>query len=70
MTHWVPRQNKLEIPNDEEEKNRNPHQGAANHGLTSREDVALKKWPKAWLCCANGILNSHAVVLRTTLLWC
>ena len=24
------------------------------------EDVALKKWPKPWLCCANGILETKA----------
>jgi hypothetical protein len=24
------------------------------------EDVALKKWPEPWLCCANGILETKA----------
>jgi hypothetical protein len=24
------------------------------------EDVELKKWPKPWLCCANGILETKA----------
>jgi hypothetical protein len=84
--HWVPRQNKLEIPNDEEEVNmREIHKcdgqvhdpdtmvapltpkptrkvealAKAPPTIVSRreEDVALKKWPKPWLCCANGILN-------------
>jgi hypothetical protein len=87
--HWVPRQNKLEIPNDEEEVNtREIHKcdGEAYDPdmmvvpltpkptrkaealvkvlttIVSRreEDVALKKWPKPWLCCANGILETKA----------
>jgi hypothetical protein len=83
--HWVTRQDKLEIPNDEEEVNmREIHKcdgqahdpdtmvvpltpkptrkaealAKAPPTIASRreEDVALKKWPKPWLCCANGIL--------------
>jgi hypothetical protein len=84
---WVARQNKLEIPNDEEEVNtREIHKfdgqaydpdtmvapltpkptrkaealAKAPPTIASRlkEDVALKKWPKSWLCCANGILET------------
>ena len=87
--HWVTRQNKLEIPNDEEEVNtREIHKcdgqahdpdtmvapltpkptrkaealAKAPPTIASRreEDVALKKWPKPWLCCANGILETKA----------
>ena len=87
--HWVARQNKLEIPNDEEEVNtREIHKcdgqahdpdtmvapltpkptrkaealAKAPPTIASRreEDVALKKWPKPWLCCANGILETKA----------
>ena len=85
--HWVARQNKLEIPNDEEEGNtqeihkcdgqaHNPDTMVAPltpkptrkaetltkapSTIASRheEDAALKKWPKARLCCANGILET------------
>jgi hypothetical protein len=87
--HWVARQNKLEIPNDEEEVNtREIHKcdgqahdpdtmvapltpkptrkaealAKAPPTIASRreEDVALKKWPKPWLCCENGILETKA----------
>jgi hypothetical protein len=90
--HWVARQNKLEIPNDEEEVNtREIHKydgqthdpdtmvvpltpkstrkaealAKAPPTIASRreEDVALKKWPKPWLCCANGILETKATPL-------
>ncbi len=30
------------------------------------EDVALKMWPKPWLCCANGILETKANDGNTT----
>ncbi len=85
--HWVAWQNKLEIPNDEEEVNtREIHKcdgqvhdpdtivspltpkptrktlalTKAPTTIVSRreEDVALKKWPKSWLSCANGILET------------
>jgi hypothetical protein len=85
--HWVARQNKLEIPNDEEEVNtREIHKcdGQAHDPDTMvspltpkpkrkaetldkapptidshlEEDVALKKWPKPRLSCANGILET------------
>jgi hypothetical protein len=77
--HWVARQNKLEIPNDEEQVNtRDIHKcdgqahdpdtmvaealAKAPPTIASRreEDVALKKWPKPWLCCAKGILETKA----------
>jgi hypothetical protein len=87
--HWVARQNKLEIPNDEEEVNtREIHKydgqthdpdtmvtpltpkptwksealAKAPPTIASRreEDVVLKKWPKPWLWCANGILETEA----------
>jgi hypothetical protein len=32
------------------------------------EDVALKKWPKPWLCCANGILETKQTFYLTFLL--
>jgi hypothetical protein len=91
--HWVPRQNKLEIPNDKEEVNtREIHKcdgqthdpdtmvvplkpkptrkaealTKAPSTIVSRreEDVELKKWPKPWLCCANGILETKATPLH------
>jgi hypothetical protein len=87
--HWVARQNKLEIPNHEEEVNtREIHKcdgqahdpdtmvspltpkptrkaealAKAPSTIASRreEDVALKKWPKPCLCCANDILETKA----------
>jgi hypothetical protein len=61
--HWVTRQNKLEIPNDEEEVNREIHKcdGQAHDPDTmvapltlkpkrKAEDAALKKWPNPLLC--------------------
>jgi hypothetical protein len=87
--HWVTRQNKLEIPNDEEEVNtREIHKcdgevhdpdtmvvpltpkptrkaealAKAPPTIASRreEDVALKKWSKPWLSCANYILETKS----------
>ncbi len=87
--HWVARQNKLEIPNDEEKVNtweihkcdgqaHDPDTMVASltptptrkaetftkvpPTIVSRreEDGALKKCPKPWLCCANGILETKA----------
>jgi hypothetical protein len=81
--HWVVRQNKLEIPNDEEDVNTpeiHKYDGEAHDPDTMvvpltpkptrkaealakapptidsrrEEDVALKKWPKPWLCCKDG----------------
>jgi hypothetical protein len=86
--HWVPRQNKLEIPNDEEEVNtREIHKcdGKAHDPdpivdpltpkptrkaedltkapptIVSRreEDIALKKWPKPWLCLNTLVSPSY-----------